>query len=417
MQPVVTTVNQQVNGWFGFLQHQFNLSDFAAMLVLITLIVTIGLLLAFVVRPLIFRAVERAAINEQSPWMAAAHQNKVFHRVAWIIPGIFALIAAPIIDRMALPLGDKISHFLTIAAEIYLVGAFVAIVFSLLDTSATRFLTFSLSRKYTIKSYIQVLKLLILALGLILIVSIILGRSPFYLLTGLGALTAVGVVAFREPLMGFMTSIHLSANDIIRVGDWVEIPKFGVDGMVIDISLTTVKIQNFDKSVITIPSNSITIDGIKNWRLMLQSGCRRIKRHITINAAGVKFCNSDDIDRLRKLPLLNTRLEKYLADEQRFIDVEACKLLQSDARGLTNLTLYRLYLEAYLSAHPRVATALTYRVRELQNENYGIPLELNLFLNINEADLYEAVQADIFDFAYSVLPLFELEAYQYQAER
>jgi miniconductance mechanosensitive channel len=364
--------------------------------------------------PCLYKLVEKIAADGNSPWVAAANVNYVFHRIAWVTPGLFALISVPIITRSALPFAEQIAFVLEKTAEIYLVLAIASIISALLNTTETRFRAFSLSRKYTIKSYLQVTKIFLFLIAAVFIVSIIMGKSPFYLLTGLGAMTAIGMLVFRDSILGFVTSIHLSANDIIRIGDWVEIAKFGVDGNVIDISLTTIKIQNFDKSIISIPSNAISSDGVKNWRAMMQSGCRRFKRHLTINVDSVRFCSTEQIEHLSKLPLLKERLQQYLNEDSRHTDDNAAKLLNADQRCLTNLTLYRLYLEAYLVSHPRVAPNFTLVVRELQNENFGIPIEVCLFLNVNESSAYEAAQSDIFDFAYSVLGLFELRAYQSQ---
>ncbi|HTM64062.1 MAG TPA: mechanosensitive ion channel domain-containing protein [Gammaproteobacteria bacterium] len=412
MGSVTDSINNQVTGWLGVLKNYFNISDNAAMAVMTVIIFLAGLILFYVVRPIILSIVYRIANKEKAAWMKAAYNNFVFHRIAWLIPGFVVLIFAPLLIDSSMPHADILSKSLIMGSEIYLTGVVAAVISALLNTLQDRFNQYKLARRYSIKSYIQVLKIILFSLTAIVIAAILLERSPIYLLTGLGAMTAVGMLIFKDSIMGFAASVQLSANDIIRVGDWVEISKYGVDGTVIDISLNTIKIQNFDKTIITIPSYAILSEGVKNWRGMSESGGRRIKRNITIDINSIKFCDAECVSRLSKLLLLQPLLEKYLKNDNRNVDQDALKLLGADTRGLTNLTLYRLYLNAYLAAHPAINTKMSFLIRELQDQNYGVPLEIYIFTKTTDWVEYEAIQSDIIEYMYSVLPLFELQAFQ-----
>lgn len=416
MHTVEETLNNHVNGWAGVLKTYFGLTDTTAMLALMGVIFVVGLVLFYVVRPIILTIVNRMADREKSIWMKAAYQNFVFHRVAWFIPGIVALVSVPIVASSTLPLALTVGDALLKGAEIYMVGVGAAVLSALLNAAAARFRALKFSRKYSINSYVQVLKIILFLLSAIVMVSIVIDQSPMYLLTGLGAMTAVIMLIFRDSILGFVASIQLSAYDMVRVGDWIEMPKYGADGTVTDISLNTIKIQNFDKTIVTVPSYTILTEGVKNWRGMSESGGRRIKRHITINVNSIKLCSSEMIARLSQLPLLKGKLEQHLKDDNRHVDADAVGLLRVDSRCLTNLALYRFYLEAYLASHPCVNPQMSFLIRELQNVHYGVPVEVYIFLNITEWAKYESIQSDIFDYLYAVMPLFELTAYQYESE-
>lgn len=417
MQSVTETINHHVNGWAGLLELSLHVSNSTATLLLTAFIFLSGILLFFVVRPIFLAVCKQAAEKPQAAWIHAAYHNYVFHRMAWLIPGIVVLLSTPFVLDSDLPLVATFARVLIVCSEIYVVMVVAMIVAALLNTIQARFLSFRLAQRYTIKSYIQVLKILLFFITAIVVIAIIIGRSPFYLLTGLGALTAVGMLIFKDSILGFVASIQLSVYDIIRIGDWIEMPKYGADGTVTDISLNTIKVQNFDKTIITIPSFNILTDGVKNWRGMSEAGSRRIKRYITININSIKLCQPAFIEKIKQLPLMNNKVDVYLQSNLHHVDASALKMLDERVAGVTNLTLFRLYLAAYLANHPRVNNNLTLLVRELQDTHYGVPLEIYLFLNTTDWVAYEAIQSDIFDYIYAILPLFELTVFQYQSER
>jgi miniconductance mechanosensitive channel len=226
-------------------------------------------------------------------------------------------------------------------------------------------------------------------------------------------MTAVLSLVFKDTIMGFVAGIQLSANDMLAEGDWLEMPKFGADGDVIDISLTTVKVRNWDKTITTIPAYALISDSFKNWRGMSESGGRRIKRAIHIDATSVKFLSPDDITRLRRAALLSDYIEKKIAEieadnQQAGVDLSS----PVNGRRLTNLGTFRAYLRMYLQQHKSIHPDMTQIVRQLSPEAHGIPLEIYAFTNDTRWANYESIQSDIFDHIFAIIPEFGLRIYQ-----
>lgn len=263
------------------------------------------------------------------------------------------------------------------------------------------------------KGYIQLFKIIIYVVGTIAAIAIFINRSPLILLSGLGALSAVLLLIFKDTLLGFVASVQISSNDMLRVGDWIEMPSAGADGDVIDISLHTVKVRNWDKTITTIPTWKLISDSFKNWRGMFDSGGRRIKRSVLIDSSTVRFLNEQEITALKRIRLLDS----YLASKQKELqDWNATLGSYSNAainqRRLTNLGTFRAYAQAYLDAHPGIHRKMTCMVRQMANEGEGIPLEIYCFTAKTSWVDYEAVQGDIFDHFYAVLAEFDLGLYQ-----
>ena len=238
-------------------------------------------------------------------------------------------------------------------------------------------------------------------------------RSPLLFLSGIGAMTAVLLLVFRDTILSLVASVQLTGNDMIHVGDWIEMPKYGADGDVIDIALHTVKVQNWDKTITTIPTHALISDAFKNWRGMSRSGGRRIKRSLHIDVASVRFLEDTEIERLSQWALLRDylsgkrdELAQWNATEGRNAAVNA------DIRRLTNLGTLRAYIEQYLRAHPKIHQGMTLLVRQLQPTDRGLPIELYCFTNTTEWNAYESIQADVFDHLFAILPELGLRAYQ-----
>ncbi|MFA9407924.1 MAG: mechanosensitive ion channel family protein, partial [Candidatus Dadabacteria bacterium] len=241
----------------------------------------------------------------------------------------------------------------------------------------------------------------------------VIGQSPAFFLGGLGAMAAVLMLIFKDPILGLAAGIQLSANKMVRVGDWIEMPKYGADGDVIDISLTTVKVQNWDKTIITIPTFALVSEGVKNWRGMSESGGRRIKRPIFIDMTSVKFCTLEMIEKFSKIQYLSNYVldkKKELSDfnEQRNID----NTVLVNGRRMTNLGTFRAYLVSYLRDHPKINKNLTFLVRQLDPGPTGLPIEIYVFSSDQVWANYESIQADIFDHVLAVIPEFDLRVYQ-----
>jgi len=327
-----------------------------------------------------------------------------------IVPYFFLLSVVPfwIIDS---PYATSIVITLL---NIYGVIVTIWIFRSILQTIRAFLLTLDSFKDKPIDSYIQVLMLLIWTIGIIVIFSIITGKEVGYFLTAMGAISAVLLLVFKDTILGFVASIQIAANDLVRIGDWVTMEKYGADGDVIEINLSTVKIQNFDKTITTIPTYSLISDSFKNWRGMAESAGRRIKRSILISSQSIHFLGSDELEKLHRIERIST----YLSERNSEIDKEnqasnSDKSLAINGRNLTNLGVYRQYVENYLKTHPRISDQLTVMCRQLPSNQFGAtPLEVYAFSIEKEWKTYEHLTADIFDHLLAALHDFNLESFE-----
>ncbi|MGP9799488.1 mechanosensitive ion channel family protein [Rheinheimera sp. NSM] len=246
----------------------------------------------------------------------------------------------------------------------------------------------------------QLLKLLTFIVFSILIISTALDRSPTLLLSGLGALTAVLLLVFKDAILGFVASIQIAVNNMVNVGDWIEMPKYGADGDVLEIALTTVKVRNWDNTITTIPTYALISDSFKNWRGMQQSGGRRIKRAINIDIGTIRFIKADELEQLQQ----RRRLQTFFQQQ------DVLDLLASD--DVTNIALFRFYVQWVLRRHEKINQQMTLMVRQLQSTEVGLPVEIYCFSADKNWLNYEAIQADIFDKLFAILPVFDLAAFQ-----
>ena len=270
-----------------------------------------------------------------------------------------------------------------------------------------------LSKKFSIKSYTQIGKLLINIFGIIVVIAVLTGNSPVYLLSGLGALTAVLILVFKDTILSLVSSVQITSNDLFKVGDWVEAPQFGADGDVIDIALHSVKIQNWDKTISVIPTNKLIDSSFKNWRGMAESGGRRIKRSINIDMSSIKFCTNEMIDRYSKYNVIANYIKVKLEEVQRFnIENNITDESLINGRSLTNIGTFRAYIEGYLRNHNKIHDEMTFLVRQLSPSANGLPIEIYVFSNDTDWLNYERIQADIFDHLLAVVSEFELKVFQ-----
>lgn len=270
------------------------------------------------------------------------------------------------------------------------------------------------SAAHPIKGYLQVTKIVLYAISTLLIVATLIDRSPLILLSGLGAMAAVLMLVFQDTLLSLVASIQIASNDMVRVGDWIEMPQLHADGDVIDIALHTVKVQNWDKTITTIPIKRLISDSFKNWRGMQESGGRRIKRSIYLDQQSIRFLTADEQEHLRRFRLLTD----YLDRKQRELDAWNAGLVPAagesvNMRRLTNVGCFRVYVERYLRSHPGVHQAMTLIVRQLSPTANGLPLEIYCFTNTVAWAAYEGIQSDIFDHLLAILPEFGLRVFQH----
>ena len=266
-------------------------------------------------------------------------------------------------------------------------------------------------KQINLKSYIQIFKLIINLLSIVIVFAVLSGQSPFYLLSGIGALTAVLMLVFKDTILSLVSSIQINSNDLFKVGDWVEAPQFGADGDVIDIALHTIKIQNWDKTISVVPTNKLVESSFKNWRGMSESGGRRIKRSILIDLNSIKFCDEQLLDKFKGISLIENYIQEKLADIDKF---NASKKSSSviDKRALTNIGTYREYIKSYLKNNQNIHEEMTFLVRQLAPTESGLPIEVYVFSNNTNWIDYEGIQSDIFDHLIAATHYFDLKIFQ-----
>ena len=269
------------------------------------------------------------------------------------------------------------------------------------------------SKNRPIKGFIQVIKILVLCGAAIIMISVLIDESPLLLLSGLGAVTAVLLLVFKDTILSLVASVQLTTNDMLRVGDWIEMPSMNADGDVIDISLHTVKVQNFDKTITTIPTHRLVSDAYRNWRGMSDAGGRRIKRSLTIDQNSVRFLNDEEVGDLKRFRVLRDYLE---AKKQEIAEWNESELAGEDsinARRITNIGTLRAYIIGYLQSHPKINDqGFTLLVRQLPPSPEGLPIEIYCFTNTTNWNEYEGIQADVFDHLLAILPEFDLKIFQ-----
>lgn len=372
-------------------------SERAYFLTAIGLIALTSIVIHFVLHRVVLKFLGKDARNSEQVWRRALFRRKLFTRIALTLQGVIIYTQARIWldpESVALPAIEVVTHLWV------LIYALLSL-FSLLDTLEDVSLSSVSGRRLPLRGIFQSIKLVSVIIGLIFCVSLLIGKSPVILFSSLGAMTAVLLLVFKDPLLGLVAGIQLSANKMLMLGDWLEMPKYGADGDVIDISLTTVKVRNWDKTITTIPAYALISDSFKNWRGMSEAGGRRIKRAIHIDATSVHFLTEEDLTRLRKAQLLNGYIENKLSEivaenKENEIDVSS----PVNGRRLTNLGTFRAYLTAYLKANKNIHTEMTQMVRQLNPGAEGIPLEVYAFSKDINWVAYEGIQADIFDRSY-----------------
>ncbi len=367
------------------------------------------LALYYVVKYVVLGVVRRITRRSSTTWDDALFHSRFFNKVLLFIPGVMLGFVAPL-TLSEFP--DALVRVLQLI-QIYLVFVSISAANAFLNAVYEIYQGFEVSKAKPIKGYLQVFKIILIVIGIIIVISMLLNKSPIYLLGGLGAFSAVLLLIFRDPILGLVAGIQISANDMVRQGDWIVMNKSGADGVVTDISLTTVKVQNWDRTITTIPTYSLVSESFVNWRGMEESGGRRIKRSINIDMNSVKFCSQEMIDRFLHIQLVRPYVE---SKEKELADYNAANVLDNsvlvNGRRQTNLGIFRAYLSAYLKNNPDIRQDMTFLVRQLQPGESGIPMEIYVFSKVQEWAKYEDIQSDIFDHVLAAIPEFELQVFQ-----
>jgi len=400
-------MQQQITRWLE--QFGLEFGGVMSLLMVLGLIVLISVVIHLVLHRVVLAALQRRGQQSQRVWQQAITQYKLFQRVALLLQGVIISIQA----TLWLQSGSQTQAVIVTAAQVWILAFTLLSLFSLLDTLLALLRQSPIANQLPLRGIFQGLKLVAAILIGIMIVSLLMGKSPLLLLSGLGAMTAVLMLVFKDPILGLVAGIQLSANDMLKIGDWLEMPKYGADGAVTDIGLTTVKVRNWDNTVTTIPTYALISDSFKNWRSMSESGGRRIKRSLNIDTGSVHFLSEEEQRRLQRNPLLHSYLNvktQELSQHNQEIAVDLASPL--NGRRLTNLGTLRAYLEAYLRAHQRIHQNMTLMVRQLAPTPEGLPLEIYAFTNTTVWAEYESIQADIFDHILAVIDEFGLRVHQ-----
>ena len=363
----------------------------------------------FVAKRYILSAISHLIARSKSKWDDAILGSRTLKRLANLAPALVIYVLAPI----ALQGLDFTIMLIRGVVQVYMLLTLMLVLDSLLNAFETMYQNFRAAREIPIKGFVQVMKLVLYFVTGILIISILLNKTPVYLLSGIGAMTAVVMLIFRDSILGFVAGIQLAANKMVAVGDWIEMPRYGADGDVLEVALTTVKVQNWDKTITTIPTYALISESFKNWRGMSESGGRRIKRSVSIDMNTIRFCDEEMLKRFAKIQYISAYIETKKAELQAFnqsMKVDNASL--ANGRRMTNVGTFRAYVQAYLKNHPSINQDMTFLVRQLPPTEHGLPIEIYVFSKDKVWANYEAIQADIFDHILAVLPEFDLRVYQ-----
>ena len=268
-------------------------------------------------------------------------------------------------------------------------------------------------RTAPIKGYLQVIKIVVYVLGTVVVVATLMDQNPLIFVSGIGAMTAVLMLVFKDTILSLVASVQIASNDMVRLGDWVEMPKLNADGDVIDIALHTVKIRNFDNTITTVPTSKFIDESFKNWRGMSESGARRIKRSIYIDKSTIRFLTDEEVNRFKRFKLLEDYVEKKQEEIRAFNESLGGRVQAVNWRRMTNIGTLRAYIVNYLRNHPKIDQSRTLLVRQLAPTPHGLPIELYVFSNDTKWVAYEGIQADIFDHIIALLPEFGLRLFQH----
>ena len=373
-----------------------------------------ALLLAAVIADLLVkgtlvRGVKTMAKRTSATWDDVLLEHNVFGRLAQVVPGMIVYSGVPFVPDLS----DTAVQLTRNVAAGYMVLMVTLSLSALLSAGSTIYSSMPISKERPLKGFVQLVQIAVWAFGAVMIIAAVLDRSPLLLLSGLGAMTAILLLVFKDTILSLVASVQLTAQDMVRVGDWIEVPQFGADGDVIDVQLHTVKVQNWDKTITTIPTHRLISGSFKNWRGMSQAGARRIKRAIYLDVNTIRFQSPDEVAHFKRFALLKGYIaakEKELAEYNASLDLEAEDAVNS--RRLTNVGSFRAYAANYLKYHPKVHKGMTLMVRQLAPGPEGLPLEIYCFTNTTVWTEYEAIQADIFDHLLAIVPDFGLRLFQ-----
>jgi len=375
----------------------------------IAVIILAAFIFYFIVKFLIVRSLHKLISKSSSEMDDIIIKRRLFNRMAMLVPAFIVYKFSP----EALQGFDLISKIVQTACTIYAIVIIALIIDTIINIIVEVYYRSSKNRLLPVQSIAQVAKIITYFIAVILIIALIIGKSPLTLFAGLGAMAAVLMFVFKDPILGFVAGIQLSSNKMVRVGDWVEIPQHKADGDILEIGLTTVKVQNFDNTVTTVPTQSLINDSFKNWRGMQESGGRRIKRNITLDINSIQFCDEEMLKRFSEIDFIAEYLSQKLQEVDEHNSSQEFNLSSLvNGRRITNVGTFRAYIQAYLQKHPQIHQGLTLLVRQLEPSSLGLPIQIYVFSREKNWIKYESIQADIFDHLLAVAKEFDLKVFQ-----
>ncbi len=361
----------------------------------------------FIAKQIVVRGVRKAISKLKFINQSLFAQHSVIRRISNIVPAIVIMNGISSVPHLS----SKMITLVQMGAQAFIFLTIALAISEFLNIFNLAYQRNPNSKNKPIKGYLQLIKLMIFIVCALMVLGTFLKKDVFTLLAGFGAMATVLMLVFQNTILSLVASVQISSYDMVRIGDWIEMPSLNADGDVIDMSLHTVTVQNFDKTFTTIPTNKLITDTFKNWRGMSESGCRRIKRSLFIDQSSIHFMSEKEQDKLKSFILLNQYLDLKKSEITSFNEQLSNQSVYNQRR-LTNLGTFRAYIEFYLKQHSGIAQNQSLIVRQLQPTSEGIPLEIYAFTNTTAWNAYEAIQSDIFDHLLAITPEFGLKIYQ-----
>jgi miniconductance mechanosensitive channel len=387
-------------------------TEIIKVIIIIAVVATLAFIADWVTKKILVESIKKVVRKSKSRWDDVLVKRKVLQRLSHLAPAIIIYYSA----KLGLSEFETLSDIVLSVVNIYMILVVLLTLDALINSFHDIYLTLPIANERPIKGYLQVGKILIHSVGGILILSILIGKSPTAILASLGALAAVLILVFRDTILGFVSSIQLSANKMVKPGDWISMPGRNADGIVSDITVNTVKVRNWDKTISTIPTYALINESFQNWKGMEQSKGRRIARAINIDIKSIKFCDDEMLNKFKRIKLIRDYINQKQEEIEQFNKEQG--ITNEDTvsrRRLTNIGIFRQYIEIYLEKNPKIQPnkpPFIIMVRHLQPTDKGLPIQIYAFSKEQKWAIYEKVQADIFDHILAVIPEFELRVFQ-----
>ncbi len=404
----------EASNWITEQLLALGLNNFYSNIIRIVILLAVMLFTAWIadviVKRYVVKAIERILKKTKTNYDDYLIKRRVLNKLSHLVPALIVLLYIGTIFNNS----PAISDFVSDLVIVYMVFVFVSSLNALLKAFDDIYNTFDFAKERPIKGYIQVVQIVVYSIAVLISISVVFGIDMTAIFTGMGAIAAIILLIFKDTILGLVAGVQLTANNMVKIGDWISMPSHNTDGTVLEITLNTVKVQNWDKTISTVPTYALVTNSFSNWRGMEESGGRRIKRNIGIDMQSVKFCDDEMLLKFRKIAYLNEYIDKKSEELIEYNKVNKFDdSVLVNGRRMTNIGVFRKYLEEYLTHHPKINKEMTFLVRHLQPTEKGIPIEIYVFSKDQAWANYEAIQADIFDHILAVLPEFGLRVFQF----